>query len=108
MSTILQQAAHDWQLMETVYDPVGELIIVLSGQFEMTDLPFNGWWDIWCVEDESHHETFKGTISEFAEKLERLGWAADSLERYTAICKACSNAPDPFTYTAQYQDEEVL
>lgn len=92
---------------ESVISPVDELIIVISGQFEETNLPFNGWLEVECV-DCLAIETLKGSVSEFGEYLSEKGWSADSLIRSTAICRACTNAEDPSHYSQQYGVEEVL
>lgn len=79
-----------------------DLITVVRAQHEcITD---HGWWDVWCVEDEAHHETHHGTLEEFTARLVGMGWDVESLERSTAICPACQNAEDESHYAAQYAD----
>lgn len=70
----------------------------------------NGWFDCFCVETDSHHEVSNGTesLSEFAARLDQMGWAVDSIERFTAICPACQNPKDSSTWASQYQDNQGL
>jgi hypothetical protein len=105
MSTKILESIPDW-LSEAGFaksDPVAELIIVISGQFEQTDLPYNGWFEVACIDCEQVAVS-QGTITEFATSLREAGWCADNLERSTAICKICANQPDMSHYAAQYQE----
>lgn len=106
MSAILKQVTSDWLSeigLPLESDPVAELMVVACGQREIAQLPESGWWTIACVDCESI-ETLKGTLSEFAEMLQEKEWCADSLERSTAVCKTCANAPDSSNYSIQYRE----
>lgn len=83
---------------------IQDFVTVIRGQHEGED---NDWWDIFCVEDDSHHEVFHGTIWEFATKLVSKGWAVDSIERFTALCPACVNYESPVSEREAWEDEKV-
>lgn len=82
---------------------VAQLMEVIAGQNESNPSDFR-WWDLFCVETDDHHEMHHGFLAEFAEKLDGLGWAADSVPRLTAICKVCANAEDESCYAEQYRE----
>lgn len=86
---------------------LSDLMSVISGQHELTQLVFNGWWTICCI-DCGEVEVSDKSIETFARELKGLGWAADSVKRSTAICKKCANQPDTSTYASQFEDNRGL
>lgn len=105
MSTAILETPHwlDVIGLPTHADPVAELMLCVLGQTEQAQLPMDGWWTTECV-DCGAIETDESSLSEFGETLERIGWAADSLKRFTVFCPKCINAPDTAHYAAQYQE----
>lgn len=94
------------QTVTSLNNELSELIQVIRGQHEcITD---HGWHEVWCLECDQSSEPFEGLIEDAAAKFLADGWAVDSLERATAVCSACANAPDTSHYSSQYEDERGL
>lgn len=83
-----------------------DLATVIKGQHE--GLFDNGWHEIWCSDCDKSSESFQGSILDAAAQFLADGWAVDSVERYTAVCRPCANKPDTSTYASQYEDERGL
>lgn len=88
----------DWSLWK--------LMRVIKGQQEESDLPPNGWWDIWCLECDETAEPFQGTLEQSAVKFRADGWDVLDAVRLRAICLACTNKEDDSHYASQYQTNE--
>lgn len=82
-------------------------MIVIAGQNESSFSNLR-WLDCFCVEDDSHHEYFHGTVEQFANKLIELKWAVESVDRFSAMCPTCQNAINEFHFASQYEDERGI
>lgn len=85
---------------------IAQLVQVIQGQLDQAMLKPNGWLEVACIDCE-HVETFFGPVSQFAVELNKLGWAADSVERATASCRSCSNADPNLTDREIWEDQAV-
>lgn len=90
----------DWYKAEIL-----NLATVIKGQHE--GLFDNGWWEIFCVDCDKSSEPFRGSILDAAEKFFADGYAADSVERFTAICRACANVEPRISEEEEREDEAV-
>lgn len=95
--------AYDPTLDDWRHKELWKLMLVTVGQREEADIADNGWHSVWCVDCEQCSEPFQGKLEDFAAMLFETGWAVNSLDHNTAICKTCSNAEDESHYAEQYR-----
>lgn len=109
MSTVINERESDWLSgdPDQKFNPVTDLIIVVSGQFEEAGQPFNGWLEVECL-DCGAIETQQMSVSQFAEYLDGKGWSAVSTTRSTLVCPACCERADKGFYSPQFADNRGL
>ena len=84
------------------------LIRVIKGQQEESDLPPNGWHDLWCIDCSETADPFQGTLEQAGEKFLSEGWDTVDAARNHAVCPSCIQREDESNWANQYQDNRGL